>query len=102
MFKITTLFLLLFSFTQVVQSQTLEGRVLDQDSNTPLEGATIVETGTTNGTSTNSNGEFSLQLISADTQLTIRYIGYQTRTIAVENISEIMLIEMTPQTYHYR
>lgn len=97
MLKFTTLFLLLFSFAQAVQAQTLQGQVLDQNTQTPLEGATVIETGTTNGTATDSSGEFSLRLLSTDGQITVRFVGYQTQTVSVDEISDRLTIRLNPQ-----
>ncbi len=61
-----------------IQAQTVEGRVFDEATQEALEGATILESGTVNGTSAGENGAFSIELISDSNELTISFVGYHT------------------------
>lgn len=54
----------------------------------PIIGANIVVKGTTNGTVTDFDGNFSLE-VPASATLTISYIGYLTKEIPVGNNSRI-------------
>ncbi|WP_026814763.1 TonB-dependent receptor [Arenibacter certesii] len=58
------------------------GTVSD-DQGQPLPGASIVEKGTTNGTQTDFDGNFSLDLTGADATLVVSYIGFSTKEIPV-------------------
>jgi TonB-dependent SusC/RagA subfamily outer membrane receptor len=74
------------------QSKAVSGKVTDQ-SGEPLPGVSIVEKGTTNGTTTDIDGNFS---IHTDGQglLVFSYIGYKTKEIQVSNIqSPVTLTE---------
>ena len=51
-----------------------KGSIIDEDG-MPIVGATIVEKGTTNGTSSDENGQFSLSVNKGAT-LVVGYIGY--------------------------
>ena len=62
---------------------TITGNVVD-NTNMPVIGANIVEKGTTNGTITDIDGNFSLR-VAAGTTLQISYTGYKTQEIAVGN-----------------
>ena len=64
--------------TTFAQSFTLQGRVTDQENN-PVELASVVSQGKL--TMTNLNGEFSIELQSADS-VSVRFsmIGYKTKT----------------------
>ncbi len=77
--------LLLLCTTQVVQAQkaTLQGTITDED-NTPLDLATVLIEGTQQGTTTNTQGKYTLE-IPADQSVTLvfRFTGYQTKKIAV-------------------
>lgn len=66
---------------------TLTGTVTDVDG-TPLPGASIVEKGTTNGTQTDFDGNFSINA-GANATLIISYIGYTAQEIAVNGQSTI-------------
>ncbi|NML66221.1 TonB-dependent receptor [Hymenobacter sp. RP-2-7] len=64
------------------QKITVTGRVLST-AGEAQPGATVLERGTTNGTATGANGEFSLSVAPTAT-LTISAIGFATQTIAVQ------------------
>ncbi len=56
------------------QQRTVTGRVLD-DSNAGLPGASVVVKGTTIGTATDLNGNFSFQVPSDATTLVVTFVG---------------------------
>ena len=64
------------------QKVTVTGRVLST-SGEAQPGATVLERGTTNGTATGANGEFSLS-VAPDATLTISAIGFATQTLPVQ------------------
>ena len=64
------------------QGFTISGNITD-DSGVPLPGASIVEKGTTNGTQSDFDGNFSLTVEDGDAIVTISYIGFATQDIAV-------------------
>ncbi|MFC2335431.1 MAG: SusC/RagA family TonB-linked outer membrane protein, partial [Prevotella sp.] len=70
----------LFSLTVSAQQQiTVKGSVLSSD-NEPVVGATVLQTGTGNGTVTDVNGEFTIT-VPAGSMLKISYIGFQTQDV---------------------
>ena len=80
----------------VQQQKTVRGIVSDQ-AGLPLPGVTILEKGTTNGTVTNSNGEFSLPISSATDSLQFSFVGMKTKKVAVEGKS-IFNIELEEES----
>lgn len=74
------LFLLLLvsacSFAQ--DTKTIRGQVIDKDSKYPLTGAqvSVIDTGKVNGTVTDENGYFKLEVPLGRLSLRISYIGY--------------------------
>ena len=56
----------------------------------PIIGANVVVKGTTNGTITDIDGNFSLE-VPDNATLLVSYIGYTDRTIQVGNSSEVMV-----------
>ena len=64
------------------------GVVLDQNGE-PVIGANVVEKGTTNGTITDVEGGFSLNVASSDATLVISYIGYIPVEISVKDKSSV-------------
>lgn len=71
----------------------VSGRVHDEYG-TPIIGANIMEAGTTNGTVTDIDGNFSLQ-IKKGAKLSITYIGYLSQEIMPNSnkVGDIVLIE---------
>ncbi|WP_241499060.1 SusC/RagA family TonB-linked outer membrane protein [Rufibacter ruber] len=69
------------------QQRTVTGRVTAADDGTGLPGVSVVVKGTTSGTSTDANGNFSLN-VSGDTPvLVVSYLGYLTKEVNVGNES---------------
>lgn len=77
------------------KGKVLKGAVKDQ-SGEPVIGANVVVKGTTNGTVTDVDGNFTLEVSNTDVLL-VSFIGYMTREIPVKdrNILNINLIEDT-------
>ncbi len=71
----------------------IRGRILDEQMNSVLPGATIMQKGTNNGTTSDVNGEFLLRLPSGNVEVEVSYIGFKkyTQTISVPDggVSEI-------------
>jgi len=65
------------------QTQTVNGRVFDE-SGQPVIGATVVIKGTSMGTVSDANGNFSVTASPKDV-ITISYLGFSTEEIAVGN-----------------
>lgn len=74
----------------VFQELTVSGQVLDE-ANTPLPGVNIVVKGTTNGTTTDSDGKYSLTVPNGNAVLVFSFIGYVTQEVAVGGQSVIDL-----------
>ena len=73
------------------QEKTISGTVVDE-TNMPLPGATVVIKGTTTGTSTDFDGNYSIGANSGDV-LTFSYVGYadQNATVGASNSIDISL-----------
>lgn len=78
------LFVSIFSFGQEI---TVTGKIFDNTGET-LIGATVVETGTANGTVSDFNGNYELR-VAADASLTVSYTGYETKEVAVNNATQL-------------
>ena len=92
--------------TQVVgQSRTITGKVVDE-SGAGLPGATIVVKGTSNGTVTDINGEFKLDVSGSGQYIVASFIGFKAQEIEVnsqttfditlqvdfQNLSEVVVV----------
>ncbi len=65
------------------QSITVTGTVTAQDIGGPVPGASVLVKGTSNGTSTDFDGNYSLNISGTNAVLVISYIGYATQEIPV-------------------
>lgn len=91
------LVLFLIFFTNILYSHnTYEGKVLDENSNLPLIGATILIKGTSEGTSTNEWGNFTLNTEYESGILIISYIGFETKEIEFTSHTEFLVISLKP------
>ena len=70
-----------------VAQSTVTGTILD-DTGAPLPGASVVVKGTTNGTQTDFDGNFSIDALS-DATLLISYIGFSSQEVAVNGQTTI-------------
>lgn len=81
----------LFLFGQSVYAQTItvSGHVKD-DLDLPVIGASVLEEGTTNGTITDFDGNFTLQ-VNANAKLTVSYVGYDSQTVEVNGKTQLVI-----------
>lgn len=73
--------------------QEVRGVVRDEEGN-PLPGATVMEKGTVNGTTTDFDGNYTIS-VQADAVLVVSYLGYTTMEIAVGNRTTIA-VQLVP------
>ncbi|GAB1451743.1 TonB-dependent receptor [Draconibacterium sp.] len=87
-FKLTLcVAVVLFSFEYGwAQQRTITGSVTDPDGIT-LPGVTVVEKGTANGTVTDTDGKFSLEVSSAAKSLVFSFVGMLTQEVAIGSSS---------------
>ncbi len=75
---------------EVVQ-QSVSGTVSDEDG-VPLPGANIVEKGTTNGTQTDFEGNFSISVSDENAILEVSYIGFATKEIPLNGQTSLAIM----------
>lgn len=86
MFSKEILFLLSLFYIGLMQAQTVSGTVSDQTG--PLPGANVLVKGTTNGTQTDFDGNYSIEAES-DATLVFSYIGFKTLEVSVNGRTSI-------------
>ncbi|MDR6562413.1 MULTISPECIES: SusC/RagA family TonB-linked outer membrane protein [unclassified Arcicella] len=82
-----SMFVVMSGVAQAQKSTTISGKIIDKQG--ALPGVSILEKGTTNGTRTDTDGKFTLQLSSETKVLTISHVGYFTKDVDVKNNSSI-------------
>ena len=87
MLKLCSSLLILFAMcsTLAYSQFTVSGKIVDSATKEPLSSASVYCQNTTIGTTTNKEGEFSLQLKSGGYELIVSYTGYQTRQIRISS-----------------
>ena len=75
--------LLLCAVGAIAQKKSITGIVVDVTGE-PVIGASVVELGTTNGTITDFDGNFSLS-VESNGKIQITFVGYKTEVVAVKN-----------------
>ena len=74
----------------VIHAQwTVSGRVTDAKDGSPLIGATVEEIGTSSGTVTDFDGNYSLSISSGKAKIQVKYVGYTAQDIVVGDRSTI-------------
>ena len=91
--KILSSFLLVFAFGFTMQAQQISGTVTD-DNGVPLPGASVVVEGTTNGVSTDFDGNYSINSNTGDT-LVFSFVGYASQSLAVGS-SATVNVQLSP------
>ena len=90
------LFVALFFITAAVLGQTkITGTVVDE-TNQPLPGASVLVKGTTNGTSTDFNGKFTLQAKSDSGAIVVSFIGYSSKEVVFSSSKNSLTVQLAP------
>jgi len=83
---------LLQCFIGFAQEQAITGKIIDKD-NIPLPGASVIEKGTSNGTMSDMDGYYTLELNNADAVLVFSYVGFKTveKVVAGKSIVNVKM-----------
>jgi TonB-linked SusC/RagA family outer membrane protein len=71
----------------VAQDRSVSGTITDQLTNEPLVGASVLVKGTSKGTSTDSDGKFTLTVPAGSRQLEVSASGYVKQTVTITGSS---------------
>jgi iron complex outermembrane receptor protein len=88
--------LLLLLGLQPMAQVNCRGRVIDGLTHEPVANASIQVNNTTQGTTTNNRGEFSISIQNPQQQLLISYLGYQSITVSDIHPQTPLLIALHP------
>ncbi len=82
---LTLVFLLSTAYVRAFTFQELQitGVVLEAGTNNPIPGANIIEKGTANGTATDFDGNFTINVSSEDAILVVSYVGYIDNEVSI-------------------
>ena len=86
---VTLLLLIVAIPGTALAQQDVSGTVTDAADNQPIPGVNIVVEGTTTGTTTNIDGEYSVTVPGPDAALVFSFVGYQSQSVTVGDRSTI-------------
>lgn len=90
--RLLAIFLLMgLSIAAHAQSVVIKGNVSDRQGE-PIIGANVIEKGTTIGTVTDLDGNFSLKVSSSNTTLQISYLGFVTQSIPMNGKVQFSIV----------
>jgi TonB-linked SusC/RagA family outer membrane protein len=79
----------------VLQQVKVTGKVTDATTNESLPGVNVIVEGTTVGTTTDMNGQYSLEVPNASANLIFSFIGYTTEAMAL-NGRQVIDVTLVP------
>ncbi|MCW3081607.1 SusC/RagA family TonB-linked outer membrane protein [Segetibacter sp.] len=90
-----TFLLISIGMTLSAQSNTVRGKITDS-LDMPIQGVSIVEKGTKNGTSSNAAGEFQLNGVTERATLVVSFVGLATQEVRLASGQRSINISMKP------
>ena len=94
--KLTYLLILCFGVLYTQNKGSLSGRIIDAQSQLPLEGATVLLAGTLEGVVTDQEGYFSLEDVPTQSyNVEVSYLGFEKQTlfnVIVKSVGNIPLL----------
>ncbi len=76
---------------QPIPAFTVRGKITNTEG-LPMQGVNVLEKGTNNGTTTDANGEFTLNVANGSATLVVSNVGYAMMEIAVAERSQISVM----------
>src|SRR5690606_34646371 len=96
--KIQLAFAAMFMTAMAFSQGILTGTVNDGELGGPLPGATVRLKGTNTGTSTDFDGNFTLEVNQSSGTLLVSYIGFITKSVPFNAIGSVGSIALQPDT----
>ncbi len=94
--KLLMLLMMLSAYPAFAQTREIRGVVTD-NTNEPLIGVTVIIEGTTTGTVTDAEGEYSIRANTGD-QLRFSFVGMEPQLVTVTNETANVNIKLKPET----
>ncbi|KAA6439040.1 SusC/RagA family TonB-linked outer membrane protein [Dyadobacter flavalbus] len=80
-----------------VADKAISGKILSKEDNTPVPGVTVVVKGTTNGTTTDVDGKYQINVPESNAVLVFSAVGFATQEKPIGNESIMDIILSTDQ-----
>lgn len=95
--RLNIFILLLIPFLSFSQKSSFQGRVIDYKTKDPISFVNIGIENRPLGTITDDRGFFSISNIKSDNNLVFSCIGYKSKKLSFEELSNTKIIALTPQ-----
>ena len=89
--RIVVVLMFLFGSVSLFAQQVLVRGIVKDASGEPIIGASLLEIGTTNGTVTDFDGNFELN-VANNAKLQVSYLGYQTQEVVANGKAPMVVI----------
>lgn len=96
--KTVLLFLFFLCFSSLGSSQTLNGKVIDQNNN-PISGAYVVHLQSDHHAHSNEDGFFILNDIQLGDSLQVMHIGYKTAILELKEPLKDFIIQLEENVF---
>lgn len=94
-FKNLLLVVMFFATATILAQTKISGTVVDETGE-PLPGASIIEKGTSNGTSTDFDGKFILNVKSATGVVVVSFVGYNNNYVTYTKAGDLGTLALNP------
>lgn len=91
------LFFMLFA-PLCMNAQIIRGKIVDKDTQKPVESADVFIDQTSVGTSTDASGSFMLDTKGLQQQLIVNAFGYRSRVLSAKDFSSFLTISLESET----
>ncbi|MGD9931270.1 MAG: SusC/RagA family TonB-linked outer membrane protein [Mangrovibacterium sp.] len=98
MLSISLLVLLVLLNSHAFAQQSITGRITDAENGEPLPGATVVVPGTTTGTISDFDGNYTLAVPAGSEQLEFSMVGFEKQIVKIAGLSVINVALKTEVT----
>lgn len=98
---LTCFFILLSVLTVCSQNKIISGRVIDKNTHEPLPFVNIIYNERGNGTVSDIDGNFKIDIYPAPSFLKFSYVGYYTKQVSLDSFSDLskIRVELDPRAY---
>ncbi|MEO7990679.1 MAG: SusC/RagA family TonB-linked outer membrane protein [Chryseolinea sp.] len=81
-----------FAFATQAQNVTISGKVTSKSDGSPLPGVNVFLKGTSTGTTTDSDGKYTISLSSGSEALTFSFIGFTSQEVSIGTQTEVNVV----------
>lgn len=90
--KITAVLFVFLACTSAMAQYTVSGKITSGEDQSPIPGANILVKGTTNGTISDAEGNFSVNANSANDVLVFSFVGFTTQEVSINNRTALEIV----------